>query len=162
MQISDSAYMGVETLVRLAVQGADKPSTTQGLAEWMNRSVSYTKTLMAQLRNAGLVVYRHGPGGGHILARPAHQIAIAEVFLAVGAQSDLANRPLNADMFEASDIHNLQGTDLLWESLKSYVLLFLMGVSLADIAPEATEMISDDTEEEAQIYPFDIRSKAHH
>ena len=43
MQISSSAYMGVETLVRLAVQNADKPCTTQGLAEWINRSVSYTE-----------------------------------------------------------------------------------------------------------------------
>lgn len=37
--------MGVETLVRLAVQRADTPCTTQGLAEWINRSVSYTETL---------------------------------------------------------------------------------------------------------------------
>lgn len=55
MQISSSAYMGVETLVRLAVQRADTPCTTQGLAEWINRSVSYTETLMARLRTAGLV-----------------------------------------------------------------------------------------------------------
>lgn len=49
MQISSSAYMGVETLVYLAVQVADKPYSTKGLAEWINRSVSYTESLMAQL-----------------------------------------------------------------------------------------------------------------
>jgi len=158
MQISSSAYMGVETLVHLAVQNADKPCTTQGLAEWTNRSVSYTETLMTQLRNAGLVVSRHGPGGGYILARPAHRITVAEVFQAVDAPSDFANRPLNADTLEVADIHDLHGTDLLWEALKSYVLLFLNGVSLADLAPEATELISD----EAQIYPFDMQSTEHH
>jgi len=162
MQISSSAYMGVETLVRLAVQNADKPCTTQGLAEWINRSVSYTETLMAQLRDAGLVVSRHGPGGGYILARPAHRITVAEVFQAVDAPSDFANRQLNAETLEAEDIHDLHGTDLLWESLKSYILLFLNGVSLADLAPEATESISDDTNDEAQIYPFDMQSTAHH
>jgi len=40
--------------------------------------------------------------------------------------------------------------------------LFLNGVSLADLAPEATESISDDTNDEAQIYPFDMQSTAHH
>ena len=46
MQIS-STSTGVETLMRLAVQRADTPCTTpptQGLAEWINRSVSYTET----------------------------------------------------------------------------------------------------------------------
>ena len=38
MQISSSAYMGVETLVRPAVQRADTPCTTQGLAEWLRRT----------------------------------------------------------------------------------------------------------------------------
>lgn len=31
MQICSSAYMGIETLVRLVAQNADKPCTTQGL-----------------------------------------------------------------------------------------------------------------------------------
>lgn len=90
MQISSSAYMGVETLVRLAVQNADKPCT-QGLAEWINRSVSYTESLMARLSNAGLVVSRHGPGGGYILARPAERITVAEVFQAFDDPSDFVS-----------------------------------------------------------------------
>lgn len=51
---------------------------------------------MARLRNAGLVVSRHGPGGGYILARPTHRITVAEVFQAFDDPSDFANRPLNA------------------------------------------------------------------
>lgn len=162
MQISSSAYMGVETLVRLAAQNADKPCTAQGLAEWINRSVSYTENLMARLRNAGLVVSRHGPGGGYILARPAHRITVAEVFQAFDDPSDFANRPLNADTLEADDIHDLHGTDLLWEALKSYVLLFLNGVSLAHLAPETADLISDDGSDQAAIFPTDMQSAAQH
>lgn len=162
MQISSSAYMGVETLVRLAVQNADKPCTTQGLAEWINRSVSYTESLMARLCNAGLVVSRHGPGGGYILARPAERITVAEVFQAFDDPSDFANRPLNADKLEAEEIGNLHGTDLLWVSLKSYILLFLNGVSLADLAPEAVDLISDYGSDHAAIFSTDIQSTAQH
>ncbi len=55
MQISNSAYMGVEVLVRLAAYEADRPCTAQALGEWTNRSMSSTETLMSRLRAAGLV-----------------------------------------------------------------------------------------------------------
>lgn len=162
MRISSSAYMGVETLVRLAAQSADKPCSTRGLAEWINRSVSYTETLMAQLRKAGLVVSRQGPGGGYFLARPADRITVAEVFEAVDAPSDFANRPLNAETLEEDDVHNLHGTDLLWEALKSNVQLFLNGVSLADLAPEAANQVEDSTSGNDPVYPQDLGSTSRH
>ena len=58
MRIGSSAYLGVATLMRLAVQTADTPCTTlptHRLAEWINRSVSSKETLMARLRTAGPV-----------------------------------------------------------------------------------------------------------
>ncbi len=143
MQISPSAYMGVETLVRLASQNADKPCTTRGLAEWINRSVSYTEGLMARLRDAGLVVARHGPGGGYLLARPADRITVAEILQAVDAPASPSERPLNATTLEAVEIHNLHGTDFLWAALKSNVLLFLNRVSLAELAPETAALVND-------------------
>ena len=162
MQISSSAYMGVETLVRLAVQSADKPCSTRGLAEWINRSVSYTETLMAQLRKAGLVVSQQGPGGGYVLARPADRITVAEIFEAVDAPSDFASRPLNADSPEHEDIHDLHGTDLLWVALKSYVLLFLNGVSLADLAPETANPVGDGTNDNDPVCHVDMDSTVQH
>jgi Rrf2 family protein len=154
--------MGTETLVHLAVQVADKPRSTKGLAEWINRSVSYTETLMAQLRNAGPVVSRQGHGGGYVLARPADRIAVAEVSEAVDAPSDLASRPLNAEMLEAEDIDDLHGEDLPWKSLKSYVLLFLNGVFLADLVPERPKLIGDIAHDNDLAYPGDMGSTVRH
>ena len=162
MRISSSAYMGVETLVRLAARGADGPCTTQGLAECINRSVSYTEGLMARLRKAGLVVARHGPGGGYILAKPPHRITVAEVFQAVDERLDLPGRPLNTATLDVPDIDDLHGTDLLWEALRGYVLLFLDGISVADLAPETAHLVSDDGDEQAGLYPTDMRSMARH
>jgi Rrf2 family iron-sulfur cluster assembly transcriptional regulator len=147
MQISSSNYMGVEILVRLAVQNANKPCTTQDLAEWINQSVSHTESLMAQLRKAGLVVSRHGPGGGYTLARPAHQINVAEVFRAFDEPRGLPVRPLNVVTLEPETVQNIHGTDLLWELLKSHILLFLDQISLADIVQQSTgELASDEAE----------------
>ena len=163
MQISTSAYMSVETLVRLAAQSADTPCTTRGLAEWINRSVSYTEGLMARLRKAGLVVSRHGPGGGYILARPADRITVAEVVQAVdeprappvtGAEEAAATRSL-------ADPAVLQGSDLLRHALKDHVLVFLNGVSLADLAADGDRPV-DFTVADATAPGDDRRSVVQH
>lgn len=162
MQISSSTYMGVETLVRLAAQRGDTPCTTQGLADWINRSVSYTETLMARLRMAGLVRAIRGPGGGYTLARPAHRITVAEVFEAFDEPHDWPHRPLNAVTLEPESIQTLHGTDLLWESLKSHILLFLDQISLADIAREsAGELSSDEAEPAAAMEPHTESMSVH-
>ena len=87
------------------------------------------------------------------------RITVAEVFEAVDAPSDFATRPLNADTLEDGDIRDLHGTDLLWEALKSYVLLFLSGVSLADLAPETANLVGDNTIEAAYRAATDLSGR---
>jgi len=162
MHISSSAYMGTETLVRLAVQNMDNPYTTQGLAECINRSVSYTESLVARLSNAGIIVSRQVPGGGYMLARPANRISVAEVFQAFDDPSDFANGAVDADTLEVEDVGGLLETGPLRVSLKSHILLFLNCVSLADIAFKATGLIGAAAIDETRIYPFDMQSTAQH
>lgn len=162
MHISSSAYMGTETLVRLAVQNMDNPYTTQGLAECINRSVSYTESLVARLSNAGIIVSRQVPGGGYMLARPANRISVAEVFQAFDDPSDFANGAVDADTLEVEDVGGLLETGPLRVSLKSHILLFLNGVSLADITPKATGLIGADAIDDTQIYPFNMQSTTQH
>ncbi len=161
MQISSSAYLGVETLLRLAAKPASGPCTARSLAACIKRSVSYTETLMAQLRAAGLVASRRGPGGGYILAKPVDRITIAEVFAAVEAPSDHANYLHLGDTGSAADIHDLHGTPLLWEALRGHVLLLLSGVSLADLIPEAMPLTGRSSEAK-QAYALSVTSTAQH
>lgn len=162
MQIHSSAYLGVETLVRLAAYDTDKPCTTRGLAQWINRSVAYTEGLMARLCAAGLAVAWTGPGGGYTLARPAERITVADVFEAVDEPSGLSAPPLNATTLQAEDIRALGGTDLLWEMLRGYVLRFLDGVSLADLVPQTAILVDDDGTGHAAIHRPSMRSTARH
>ncbi|MFT5487625.1 MAG: DNA-binding IscR family transcriptional regulator [Paracoccaceae bacterium] len=53
MKITTNAYMGVESLVRLAMCSRQSPRSAQRMAEWINHSVSYTDSLLARLRAAG-------------------------------------------------------------------------------------------------------------
>ena len=162
MKISNSAYMGVEVLVRLATYETDRPCTARALAEWTNRSVSSTEPLMSRLLAAGLVRARRGPDGGYHLNKPADQITAAEIFKAFDEPRVLSRRPLNAITLEPETIENLHSTDLLWEVLKGRILLFLSGVSLTDIATETTHPFADDETDSSPAFGASMQSTARH
>ena len=162
MQISNSAYMGVEVLVRLVAYEPDRCCTAQALAEWINRSMSSTETLMSRLRAAGLVRATRGPAGGYHLNKPADKITVAEIFMAFDEPHVLNRRPLNAITLEPETIENLDGTGLLWEGLKSHVLLFLSGVSLADIAIGTAHPFADDETDSSPAFEASMQSTARH
>ncbi len=162
MQISNSAYMGVEVLVRLAAYETDGPCTAQALAEWTNRSMSSTEMLMSRLRAAGLVRATRGSGGGYYLNKPADMITVAEIFKAFDEPRVLSRRPLNAITLEPETLENLRGTDLLWEVLKSHILLHLSGVSLADIAKETAHSFADDETDRSPAFQASMQSTARH
>jgi Rrf2 family iron-sulfur cluster assembly transcriptional regulator len=142
MRISSNAYLGVESLVRLATCGT--PCTTEQLARSIHRSVPYTEGLMASLCDAGFVTAQKGPGGGYYLSRSADRMTVAEILEAFDEPRVLNRRPLNAMTLEPETIENLHGTDLLWETLKSGILLFLGRISLADIAIDTAHSFADD------------------
>ena len=135
MQISNRAYFGVESLVRLAACSAETPCTVEQLARSIRRSVSYTEGLMARLRAAGLVSAKKGPHGGYFLSRPAERMTVAEIFQAFDEPRMQIRGTAMLPSSEASTPEDLQGTPLLWAALKSQVLLFLSGVRLADLIP---------------------------
>ncbi len=161
MWISKNAYDGVEIAVRLAAYNGEKPCTAATLARWISGSVARTETLLAALRNAGLVRVTDGPETGYHLSQSADQITLAEILGAFEDPHSLLDRPLNAITLEPEGIDTLHGPDLLWEALKSCILLFLSNFSLADIAVGSEFHFVED-ENRTTTYRYDFRSTAIH
>ena len=139
MMITSGAYFGVEALARLAACDADRPCPTEWLAGSINRSLSFTEQLMAQLRAAGLVKAAHGRRPSYYLNRPAHRITVAEVFRAFGEPHNLDNRPLALRDLSDLEVNELGGTDLIWKALNSYILRFFWKASLSPTSCGATD-----------------------
>ena len=133
MRISSSVYFGVETLVRLAA--AERSCRLESLAQSIGRSVSYMEGLIAELREAGLVRARRGPGGGYYLARAAERITVAEVFRVFEGPAPSSEPGAAVATLWGPGLESQRGTGALWQALEGQVLLFLDGVSLADIVP---------------------------
>ena len=143
MKISSSAYFAVEALVRLAAYDAKRPCPVEWLAHSLGCSVSFTEQLMAEFCAADLVKGRWRRRRAYYLNKPVQRITVAEVFRAFGEPHALDDRPFASRGLNAPEIDQLGGTDLLWQALNGSILLFLEGVSLADIAPAADGASSD-------------------
>ena len=133
MQLSTKGRYAVMAMTDLARHGAARPVSLAEIAERQELSLAYLEQLFARLRRQGLVASVRGPGGGYRLARPAEQLNVAEVVLAV-------DEPLRATRCagHAQAGGCMKGgarclTHDLWEETGRQIHDYLAGVSLADV-----------------------------
>src|SRR5258708_29471149 len=83
MMFSTKAEYGIRVMVELARTTTSEPIPLAEIAEHGGLPLAYLEHLVARLRKAGLVASRRGSRGGYMLARPAKDITMAEVVLAL-------------------------------------------------------------------------------
>jgi Rrf2 family protein len=70
---------GLKALAHLATLDAGKTTQAVDIAKANNIPKKFLDTILADLRNAGIVQSRKGPGGGYKLARAASEIKLGQV-----------------------------------------------------------------------------------
>ena len=128
MKDSSKSRYAVSALVDLACQPADRPTTLAAIAKRQDISVSYLEQLFARLRSGGLIKSVRGPGGGYVLARPSHEITIADIYGAVFELGTGAAAEQPADGLSL----RLQ-MEMLWLAMEREVAKFLEGVTVHDV-----------------------------
>lgn len=132
MQISNRAELAVECLAWLLTCSQARPGKTIWLADRIQHSVSYTEALLACLRESGLVAAKKGAGGGYYLTRPAEDISVAHVLAIFDAPEADAPRQYAAAPAEGPpDLGRV--VEDLYRGLRRHTMLYLNGVSLADV-----------------------------
>ncbi len=131
MKLSTRGRYAVMAMADLARADRGRPVTLAEIAERQEISLSYLEQLFAKLRRGELVISVRGPGGGYCLARPAKDVRISDIILAV-------DEPIKATRCEAGSPKGCtaQGRCLthdLWEELGRQIYVFLSSVSLADV-----------------------------
>ena len=82
MTISSRFAVAVHVLTMLATSGGE-PVTSERIAASVNTNPAVIRRLLCMLSRAGLTTSRLGTGGGALLARPAEEITLLEVYRAV-------------------------------------------------------------------------------
>lgn len=133
MRLSTKGRYAVMAMADLAGhEGGTRPISLAEIAKRQEISLSYLEQLFAKLRKGGLVKSVRGPGGGYRLSRPAGEVRISDIILAV-------DEPMSATRCEPGSPKGCTGTTTrcvthdLWEELGRQIHVFLSSVSLADV-----------------------------
>jgi Rrf2 family iron-sulfur cluster assembly transcriptional regulator len=141
MQLSTKGRYAVMAMVDLATRewrdDAGAPVSLAEIASRQQLSPSYLEQLFAKLRRAGLLNSVRGPGGGYHLARPASEIAIADIVVAVDEPIKATRCEIGSGGCMVSAAPALCGqkcqTHDLWFELGRQIALFLAGMTLDDV-----------------------------
>jgi Rrf2 family transcriptional regulator, iron-sulfur cluster assembly transcription factor len=129
MRLTTKGRFAVTAMLDLALHANDGPVTLANISERQKISLSYLEQLFGKLRRNELVQSVRGPGGGYNLAKPAAQLNVADIIVAVEEQLDSRQ----CEGREPCMGEKRCMTHDLWESLNDTVLNFLAGVTLADL-----------------------------
>jgi len=130
VRVSAKADYAIRAAVELAARG-EGPTKGDVIADAQSIPPNFLENILADLRNAGIVTSRRGADGGYWLARPAAEIALADVIRAV--DGPLANvRGVRSEQLE----YEGSATKLLevWVAVRASLRSVLEEVTLADVA----------------------------
>ncbi len=136
MKVSTRADYACRALLSLALDKASCPVATRDLAERTGLPQPYLEQILLALKGAGLVTSKRGVGGGHLLARPPHDIALSDI---VGAMEG----PIIAGDFaephtDGACDHEGQCVLLsVWSHVGERMRDLLSSITLADVAKMA-------------------------
>src|SRR6195256_5746164 len=138
MMFSTKAEYGVRVMVELARRAGEEPVPLAEIASHDGLPLAYLEHLVARLRKSGLVDSRRGSRGGYLLARPAHEIAMAEIVEAL--EGSIAPIECISEAPDGSIVCSREAdpghvcpTKLLWTRVRFAIVRTLQETTLADL-----------------------------
>ncbi|MER6219964.1 RrF2 family transcriptional regulator [Streptomyces sp. 900105755] len=129
MYISAKADYAARALLELARQ-PDRPLTCESVASSQDIPFRFLKSVVGELRRAGLVRSQRGCEGGYWLGRPAAEISLLDVARAVdGEVITLRGEPLAGLDYPGPAV----GLPDVWRRIEAEATAVLAGVTIAGL-----------------------------
>src|SRR5918996_5491051 len=144
------AEYGVRLLVQLGLHGGRAPVSLKAIAEAESLPLAYLERIAALLKKAGLVEATRGAHGGYMLTRPAEEITMDDVVLAL--EGHIAPMDCFFDDREGRVLcshhedEQLCATKLLWTRVQMGVIKSLQRTTLAELVDFSAGKTSLPTE----------------
>jgi Rrf2 family transcriptional regulator, iron-sulfur cluster assembly transcription factor len=137
MRLTTKGRFAVTAMIDLALHQDKGPVTLSAISQRQEISLSYLEQLFGKLRRHDIVESVRGPGGGYNLARPAEELTVTDIIIAV-------DEPLDSTQCGGKEnCHNTghQGgsrcmTHDLWSTLNAKMVEYLDSVSLKDLVEQ--------------------------
>ena len=132
MILGTKARYAVMAMVELATRDTDKPVALSDLAKTQEITVPYLEQIFRKLKSGGIIKSARGPGGGYILSRPADDIYISQIVLAVDESLKTTRCNDDSKLGCMGDGARCV-THELWAGLGKQIHDYLAAISLSDI-----------------------------
>jgi Rrf2 family iron-sulfur cluster assembly transcriptional regulator len=129
MRLTTKGRFAVTAMIDVAMHATEAPVTLAGVSDRQKISLSYLEQLFGKLRRHGLVASVRGPGGGYRLARPAGEVSVADVILAVDEPIDATQCGGKENCLDDRRCM----THELWAGLNAHIFAFLRSVTLEEL-----------------------------
>lgn len=132
MRVSAKVDYALRAAVELAAaEDPAVPTKADRIARAQDIPVKFLENILQSLRHAGIVQSKRGPEGGHVLARPASEIALADVIRAIdGPLAGVSGRSPDELEFEGSAVALRE----VWIAVRANLRAVLECTTLADVA----------------------------
>jgi Rrf2 family protein len=129
VHVSARSDYALRALIALAACG--QPMTAEQLARSQDLPVNYLEAILLDLRRAGIVASRRGPGAGYRFVRPPSEVTPADVMRAVeGPLAEVRGLRPEATSYTGAAAPLQQ----LWVALRASLRDVLEGVTIAQLA----------------------------
>ena len=130
MRVSAKADYAVRAALELAAAPNGGPLKGERIAAAQAIPLKFLENILIQLRHENLVRSQRGPEGGYWLARPAEEIAIAQVMRAVeGPLAAVRGEPPEQLQYSGA----AETLQTVWVALRANLREVLEQVTLADV-----------------------------
>ena len=132
-KIDYAVRAAVELAAAQALNGPDRPVKAEALSRAQDIPLKFLENILQGLRQTGIVDSRRGPDGGHLLARPASEIALADVIRAIdGPLAGVGGSSPHELSYDGSAAPMRD----IWVAVRASLRRVLDEVTLADVAAD--------------------------
>lgn len=135
MRLTTKGRFAVTAMIDLTMRNGEGPVTLANISDRQKISLSYLEQLFGKLRRQGLVSSVRGPGGGYKLARPAQEVSVADIIVAV-------DEPIDATQCGGKENCKDEQkciTHDLWTDLNKHIFDYLGAVKLSELVAKQTK-----------------------
>jgi len=143
MKLSTKGRYAVTAMMDLAIHDYKGPVTLSDISQCQGISLSYLEQLFSKLRKQRLVEGVRGPGGGYRLGKPADQISIADIIVAVDSNIDATRCKGGEDCHRGEKCQTHQ----LWSQLSDRMYTFLDDMTLASFITYPEERVIEQRQD---------------
>jgi Rrf2 family protein len=147
MRVSAKTDYALRAVAEIAAAPEDGPVKGERIATAQGIPLRFLENILSELRNAGIVESRRGAEGGYLLARPAEEIALADVIRAVdGPLANVGGRRPEQLAYTGS----AESFQEVWIAVRAGLRTVLERITLADVAagklPAPVQKLTADPE----------------